>query len=387
MALRALSVAEKRFPATCWNRGVRTAAGILWAALAWCADPPELAFRKAAAALTAGELSQAEQGFLEVLQSQPRHIGALGNLGIVYSRQERVSDAITVYQRALKLSPNEPGLLLNLGLAYLKLEEYQSAKPLLARADRSPLASAQTKELLATCRLFTGEEAAAAAALETLPRTPGVLYLLGSAYLRLNQPDRARAVFADLLTASASPAQARFLLGKAYAEGAQFDAAAAELRQALVLDSRMTAARVELGKVLLGARDLEGAAREFRVALAGEPANVEATYYLGALLVLMRKEAEALPYLEKVRSARPNGWTSFYYLGRARMQLGHAAEAIPLLEKAAALNPDEAAVYFQLGRAYRAAGRISDAQRAAAAYTRLRDRSAEREESVFANRR
>ncbi|MEO0108483.1 MAG: tetratricopeptide repeat protein, partial [candidate division WOR-3 bacterium] len=57
--------------------------------------------------LASGDLAAAERGFLSVLKAQPNHVGALGNLGVVYSRMDRAADAITVYQRALKLSAND----------------------------------------------------------------------------------------------------------------------------------------------------------------------------------------------------------------------------------------------------------------------------------------
>ena len=97
------------------------------------AESPEKIFQQATQALAAGKLDTAEQGFRQVLRAEPNHAGALGNLGVVYSRMDRVADAIDVYRRALRIAPNEPGLLLNLGLAYLKLEDYSSAKALLAK--------------------------------------------------------------------------------------------------------------------------------------------------------------------------------------------------------------------------------------------------------------
>lgn len=191
---------------------------LLWVALL---APPQQAFQQAAAALQRGDLPAAEKGFLEVLKAEPENLGALGNLGVVYSRQERIDDAISIYRRALKLAPNEPGLWLNLGLAYLKVDDYGSALPLFEKLNRSARASAQSAELLASCLLQTGKAAEAAALLEPLPRTSGTLFLLGSAYLRLKEKDRARAAFEALLTSAASPAQAHYLLGRAYNDAGQ----------------------------------------------------------------------------------------------------------------------------------------------------------------------
>lgn len=351
---------------------------LLWVALL---APPQQVFQQAAAALQRGDLSGAEKGFLEVLKAEPDNLGALGNLGVVYSRQERIDDAITIYQRVLKLAPNEPGIWLNLGLAYLKLDDFTSALPLFDKLNRSPRASAQSAELLSTCLLQTGQPGRAVALLEALPRTPGTLFLLGSAYLKLKQKDKAKAAFDELFTSAAGPAQSHYLLGRAYNDAAQPDEALAELKKALGLDPKFDAARFELAKVHLSQRDNDAAEQELRAL----PPGPEVSYYLGALLVLTGREKEAIPWLELARKARPNGWGSYYYLGRAELQSKNLARALPLLEKAAQLNPDETAAWFQLARAYQQAGRPADAAKARARLAQLKEKTQEYEERVFSN--
>ena len=54
----------------------------------------------------AGDYAAAEEGFRRVLNSAPDNIGALGNLGVVYSRTNRLTDAevdevIDVVRKAL----------------------------------------------------------------------------------------------------------------------------------------------------------------------------------------------------------------------------------------------------------------------------------------------
>ena len=57
-------------------------------------------------------------------------MGALGNLGVIYSRRHCYSKAIAVYNQALKLNPRDPGLLLDLGLVCLKQGNYAQARRL-----------------------------------------------------------------------------------------------------------------------------------------------------------------------------------------------------------------------------------------------------------------
>jgi tetratricopeptide (TPR) repeat protein len=337
-------------------------------------------------ALAAGNYQAAENGFRRVLQSESAHVGALGNLGTVYSRTDRIPDAIAAYRRALKLAPDEPGLLLNLGWAHLKQEDYAAAAPLFARVNRGPLASDQSKELFATCQVFTGQFEDALATLENLPHSPAVLFLLGLARLKANDHEKAKEAFRELLTSSASPAQAHFLMGRAYLESTLLEEAVSELRQASELQPALPGVQLALGKALIGIRDYEAAEKAIRLALEQRPADADASYYLGALLVLLGRSTEAIPVLERARSARPDGWGTYYYLARAALQENRAKAAVPLLERAAKLNPEEASVQYQLARAYGMAGMPEAAHQARARLAALRRDKNDADQVIRPNR-
>ena len=59
---------------------------LLSAAALFAADPIEAVFEKAVAALAAQDYVAAERGFVTVLKTKPDNVGALGNLGVVYTR-------------------------------------------------------------------------------------------------------------------------------------------------------------------------------------------------------------------------------------------------------------------------------------------------------------
>src|SRR5271155_5745142 len=101
---------------------MRSLALLVPLAIALAADPVQDAFDRAVAALAAGDYAAAEQGFQSVLKFKPDNAGALGNLGVVYSRTRRYAKAIEVYTKALDTSPSDPSLLLNLSLAYVQQE-------------------------------------------------------------------------------------------------------------------------------------------------------------------------------------------------------------------------------------------------------------------------
>lgn len=336
-------------------------------------------FERAGAALSRGDLEAAERGFREVLKREPNSVAALGNLGVTYARMNREGEAIRVYRQALKLAPNEPGLLLNLGLAHLKQEDYAAARPLFARVAGAAGATGQARQLLATCELFTGQPGRALELLRGMERTPEVLFLSGTAHLRLKEAEAARRDFAELLE-KAKPEQAHYLMGRAYADNGQLEEAKEEFQQAQALP----AAQLELAKAQISGRETEAAEKTLREILRSRPEDAEAAYYLGALLVLGAREKEGLPLLEQARAARPEAWGAYYYLGRARLQAEEAERALPLLERAAKLNGGEAAVWFQLARTYQKLGRAGEATAARQRFNALRERSQEALQTVMA---
>jgi tetratricopeptide (TPR) repeat protein len=318
---------------------------------------PQL-FEAGVNALRANRLAEAEAAFREVLRREPANLGALGNLGVLYSRQNKPNLAIDTYQRALRLAPAEPGLLLNLGLAYLKLDNHAAAKPLFAR-----LSTPQARELHAICQLQTGEVAAARAALEQLPPTPAVYHFLSLAYARQQDLPRAEATLAKLY-AMLPPAEASYLEGRVWYDAALFDKALAAFEK--------SGHALETGKTLVSLRRNDEAAAALRRALEENPDDLEARYFLGALHVQQNEAQPALPLLEAVAAARPDLWGTSYYLGKAHLQLGNPRAALPLLETAAQRAPREANVHYQLARALQALGRAAAARQAFARVAQLR---------------
>ncbi|MBY0508421.1 MAG: tetratricopeptide repeat protein [Bryobacteraceae bacterium] len=333
----------------------------------------EQVFAAATADLATGRYAEAEAGFQRVLQREPNNLGALGNLGVLYSRQDRPQKAIDVYRRALRLLPNEPGIILNLGLAYLKLDDSAQAKPLFAALARqnSPY-QRQAAELLAICQLQTGEPSLAVRGLEQLATgenpSPGVFHFLALAYVKQKDLPRAQATLAKLYERLPA-AQAHYLEGRVWYDSALFDRALESFRQAATADPHLPGLALETGKTYVSLRDYPAAIEQLRQA-----PGVEGQYFLGALLVQEGQYAEATPLLAAVTEARPDLWGTHYYLGKAELALGHSAKALPLLQKAANRAPDESAVQYQLGRALQSLGRAAEAKQAFARVAQLKAR-------------
>ncbi|MEP6537265.1 MAG: tetratricopeptide repeat protein [Bryobacteraceae bacterium] len=339
------------------------------------ADPIETTFEQALQALSSHDYARAEQGFQAVLKTRPGNLGALGNLGVVYSRTHQYAKAIQTYRQALRSAPADQGLLLNLGLAYIKQEQYSDAKPLFARIVEARPANSQAQQLLATCQLYTSQVSEAVSRLETLraaqPRDAGVLYLLGLGYYRLGEKEKAGALATELMSAGTA-AQAQFLMGRAAYEGGLFDDAAGYLEKALQADPNIPGGQRELGKTYISLRRSSDALTALKLAIAADAADAEALYFLGGALVQEGNFDAAIAPLESARSRNPDFWGNYYYLGRVRLARNNPQEAAKLLAEAARLNPDEAAIYYQLARALKQAGRNDESLKALAQVKKLK---------------
>jgi cytochrome c-type biogenesis protein CcmH/NrfG len=76
-----------------------------------------------------GKLSESETAWRTILKSQPGDPEPYAHLGLLAARQERYSDAVPLYRKALALKPTLPGLRLNLGLALFKQGDLKAAIP------------------------------------------------------------------------------------------------------------------------------------------------------------------------------------------------------------------------------------------------------------------
>lgn len=354
---------------------VRLVAACLWGAL-W-SQTPQARFEQAALALQRGDLAEAERQFTAFVAAQPRHVGGLGNLGVVYSRQGLPAEAAQTWERALRLAPGDAGLRTNLGLAYLRLEEYAKARTVL-----EPVMSTQGRELFASAVLYGGDAAKALDVLRGVEPSPGVIYLTAVAELKLGRKDAAAALFARLVDGALGADQVAFLRGKAAYETGSFEEA---LESFLAVKGSLPGLALELGKVYISLRDAEKAGAKLREAVRETPLDAEANYFLGALLVQQDRSADGLAYLRNAMRARPSFWGSQFYLGRGLLQMGKGAEAVAALERARALRPEEAQIDFQLSKALAAAGRAAESRAALARFRKAREahREAEREALVL----
>lgn len=309
---------------------------VVWSGIAFAADSPAELFDRAVQAINAGDYPAAETTLNQLLLASPNHLGALQNLGLVYSRTGRLDSAIGTYRRALELSPKHRGLLMNLGVALMKRESYAEAAPVFAQL------------------------------LEAYPDAPAGRDIGLLAQLVAGAKNEA------VLRPVPAPVAARVRCRVA-ADTERFDDA--------VRLCRAAGDRRELGRALVGLHD-SAAIAELTAVVRETPDDAQAHYYLGVALMQADRVEEAAQSLERSRALDPNFWGTWLYLGKARLR-HDAGAAIALLEKAAALNPNSATTFYELGLALKTAGRSDDARRAMDRVREIRARELHADEEAL----
>jgi len=86
------------------------------------------AFDEARRALTAGQLTQAERGFLALTQSNPELGGPHAGLGQIYLQTGKLAEAVLQFEAAVRASPKQPVYRNQLGVAYRQQGQFDKAR-------------------------------------------------------------------------------------------------------------------------------------------------------------------------------------------------------------------------------------------------------------------
>ena len=165
-----------------------------------------------------GDFVAAQQSFDRVLTLSPQDVKALNNMGLAYEAQNRISDALHAYERAIASQqgaahPSEQPLL-NYGTLLISQNRTEDAIHALEPAVKAAPKDAKCHEALSRAYLQEGrladarQEMEEAAALD--PENPRLHYQLGRLYRQSGMADRAKAeldLSAKLYASHSTPEQ------------------------------------------------------------------------------------------------------------------------------------------------------------------------------------
>src|SRR5687767_8042722 len=186
---------------------------------------------RAAAAIAADRLAEAEQQLNSILKSAPADALALNLLGTVRAKQGRLDEAEALFTRAARADRRFAGAHMNLAYLYLLKREPAKQAASLKEVLRLDPSNADAAQKLARLLYTLGRTDECVQLVESERRagrlTPALALTLGDAYLK--KGDAARAEELYLMVLGAQTVNAEALLGMALVNQAKGDARAASL--------------------------------------------------------------------------------------------------------------------------------------------------------------
>jgi predicted O-linked N-acetylglucosamine transferase (SPINDLY family) len=199
-------------------------------------------------------------------------------------------------------------------------------------------------------------------ALQSDPRHPGALHLLGAVALDAGRPDLAARFIRQAVAIDPSQAAYHLDLGEAYRKSGRRAEARTSYEQALLLDPGHLTAHNSLGILCQEQGDLSGAEAHFREAARLGPDRAFVLNNLGTLLLHRGALDEARTILDQALLLRPDYAEGHNNLGAVWVRLGRYDEARACFVRAVALKPGYAVAHHNLGSVLHKEGRLGDAE-------------------------
>jgi tetratricopeptide (TPR) repeat protein len=366
-------------------------AGVTAAMLAQTSSPETAAdlarvFRAGQDALSQGRLDEAERDFREVLAKNPQAGGAYANLGVVYMRRKRWTEALETLRQAEHMMPGESGIRLNIGLAYFRQGEFLKAIAPFESVVREQPDSAQARNLLGQCYFFTGGWANAATTLEPLwpqeSQEPRYLYMLSKAAHFAGRKDLDERAWAQFMKAGDTP-EFHLLMGKDLLELEKYDTALSELDTAAEANPKLPFVHFYLGQTYLKKQDYARARDEFLKDAALDPDLALNYEELGEAYWLMQRDDDAEKSYREALRRDPRLVNS--YVGEAKIyqRAGKYLQALSAIDAAGKLDAGRTDIHYLRGQVLLRMGRGEEGKKELEAAVRIdNERRAEREKQV-----
>lgn len=289
-------------------------------------------------------------------------------LGLLYMQEKDVANAKKAYELAINSVSHPEEYQITLALILMQSGEPEKAESLARSVLTVAPKDVKARQVVAEALSLQGKTAEAIQELTEAkglaPDDIGLLYAIGTGYLRANKLPEAQKTFAEILRLRPIP-ETHVLLGRTYRDFSKFELAQQELQTALQSGKKLRRAHYYLGTISLlnaGIRNLDLAIHEFQSELEWYPDEDFVHLSLGMALVEQRNYAEAIPHLERGINGSSQA-TAFQLLGKAYLNTGKPEPAKENLQKALALLESGkkdlqqiSAVHYLLAQALRKMG-------------------------------
>ncbi len=287
----------------------------------------------------------------DTVEKTPENLRAFIALGNSYLKVADLESAKRAYEEAVgKGGPQKRtqflhDALYSLGMTCLFTGDLERADKVIRVMDRSlegSVAPAIVKGLYTSLR---GDLAGAVADYSAvLPRATGmdrviVLTLLGDAYRKQGNPEKAIEQYRQAVSSDPSFAAAYYGMGLAYMGMKNLDEAGRYVEKALVSDPRNVLALSDMADITLLRKEPPEKALSFaRKAVADNPPFYQPYLAMGNVLVVMGKDAEAEDYYRKAREKGVAAYVVPFSKARAYYMRGDREKVAAMLKEISGLK-------------------------------------------------
>ena len=323
------------------------------------------AFQHAVAALQTGNVEHAERLFKAVLQTDPKHVGALNLLGIVLTRFGRFAEAEAYLRQALQAHANSDATLYNHGIVLKALHRPADALQQFTRALEINPGAAATWNNRGTVfnDLKRHDEAISdfEKAIELDPQYAEAFCNEGHALAILKRLDDALAAFERAAALKPELAEAWLGGGRIFDHLRQNDKALVAWDRALALKPDLPEACLGRANALHGLKRNEEALAAYGKSLALAPDSAAAHCNRGAVLLGLKRFSEALASCERAIALQPDLTLAHSNHAAALLALNQYAAALASCDHAIALDSGFAQAHSNRGSALLGLNRYSEA--------------------------
>ena len=346
-------------------------------------------FRKAAAALEAGDMKVAAAEYEIGLRSAPSSSDAHNNLGAIYLELGDYGHAVREFQTAAGQQPSNLDYQFNLGFGLFHLDRCADALPHLALAARSVAHVSDAEYVAGLCSYHLSRwDDAVEEIQKSIGQTKGSpekLYILIRAARKAHKPEVAMKAFANLASNYPDSLFVHELLAQAYDLTSDSAAAEEEFSRAIQVAPTEPGLNFDLGYLYWKENRFHEAAVHFRRELALDPHSKSSLYYLGAIALKQDKAADALSLFRRALGEDGEYREAWIGIGEASEAMHDLATAEQSFRKAIAYFPDQVEPHYRLAQLLKKQDRSEEANKEFALVTKLHEQDRARAAAIMSS--
>jgi tetratricopeptide (TPR) repeat protein len=270
-----------------------------------------------------GRMDVATQDLNQAEDLDPSNIGILGQLADLYIRENRLSDAERIGNRAVVLNDKEPTAYVTLGSVYAAEQKYDQARGQFEKA--FAMNPKDTRSLYEIAMTYSDQNNTPMAiqsierALTVDPKDVESLVFKADQYAKQHDDVKAGEAYDDAIVAATDPHQKAAIIARKasyFAGEKKYSQAQAVFDQGLAQLPTSADLHVAYGDFWISQKNTGKAQAEWKAALGADKDNSEALLRLAQLSLQQNRPSDAVAYLKHLTQVTPDP-QAFAMLGQA----------------------------------------------------------------------